>query len=196
MRPSSRWSSKCTFVARGARLTDIVVLVVAADDGVMPQTVEAVNHARSAKVPLLIAMNKMDKPDANPDNIKQGLVKIEVVPEEWGGDVQFVPVSAKTGMGVDALLDAILIQAEVMELKANPGRLAKGNVVESGLEQGGPMATVLVRKGTLRAGETVLCGAYWGRVRALINEEGKRLKEAGPSTAVKLLGLNGVPEAG
>ena len=183
--------------ARGAKLTDIVVLVVAADDGVMPQTVEAVNHARSAKVPLLIAMNKMDKSDANPDNIKQGLVKIEVVPEEWGGDVQFVPVSAKTGMGVDALLDAILVQAEVMELRAVVDARATGVVIESALDKGrGPVATVLVQQGTLKKGDYLVCGVQYGRVRALFDENGKQTESAGPSIPVQVLGLSGVPDAG
>ena len=183
--------------ARGARLTDIVVLVVAADDGVMPQTVEAVNHARAAKVPLLIAMNKMDKSDANPDNIKQGLVKIEVVPEEWGGDVQFVPVSAKTGMGVDALLDAILVQAEVMELRAVVDARATGVVIESALDKGrGPVATVLVQQGTLKKGDYLVCGVQYGRVRALFDENGKQAESAGPSIPVQVLGLSGVPDAG
>ena len=183
--------------ARGARLTDIVVLVVAADDGVMPQTIEAVNHARSAKVPLLVAMNKMDKPDANPDNIKQGLVKIEVVPEEWGGDVQFVPVSAKTGDGVEALLDAILIQAEVMELRAAVDARATGVVIESALDKGrGPVATVLVQQGTLKKGDYLVCGVQYGRVRALFDENGKQTESAGPSIPVQVLGLSGVPDAG
>jgi translation initiation factor IF-2 len=183
--------------ARGAKLTDIVVLVVAADDGVMPQTIEAVNHARSAKVPLLVAMNKMDKPDANPDNIKQGLVKIEVVPEEWGGDVQFVPVSAKTGDGVEALLDAILIQAEVMELRSVVDARATGVVIESALDKGrGPVATVLVQQGTLKKGDYLVCGVQYGRVRALFDENGKQAESAGPSIPVQVLGLSGVPDAG
>jgi len=183
--------------ARGAKLTDIVVLVVAADDGVMPQTVEAVNHARSAKVPLLVAMNKMDKADANPDNIKQGLVKIEVVPEEWGGDVQFVPVSAKTGMGVDELLDAILVQAEVMELRAVVDARATGVVIESALDKGrGPVATVLVQQGTLKKGDYLVCGVQYGRVRALFDENGKQTESVGPSIPVQVLGLSGVPDAG
>jgi translation initiation factor IF-2 len=183
--------------ARGAKLTDIVVLVVAADDGVMPQTIEAVNHARSAKVPLLVAMNKMDKPEANPDNIKQGLVKIEVVPEEWGGDVQFVPVSAKTGQGVDALLDAILIQAEVMELRSVTDARATGVVIESALDKGrGPVATVLVQQGTLKKGDYLVCGVHYGRVRALFDENGKQTESAGPSIPVQVLGLSGVPDAG
>jgi translation initiation factor IF-2 len=183
--------------ARGAKLTDIVVLVVAADDGVMPQTIEAVNHARAAKVPLLIAVNKMDKPEANPDNVKQGLVALEVVPEEWGGDVQFVPVSAKTGMGIDALLDAISVQAEVMELKAVYDALATGTVIESALDKGrGPVATVLVQQGTLKKGDYLVCGVHYGRVRALFDENGKQVDAAGPSIPVQVLGLSGVPDAG
>jgi translation initiation factor IF-2 len=183
--------------ARGAKLTDIVVLVVAADDGVMPQTVEAVNHARAAKVPLLIAVNKMDKPEANPDNVKQGLVKIEVVPEEWGGDVQFVPVSAKTGLGVDALLDAILVQAEVMELRAVYDNRATGVVIESALDKGrGPVATVLVQQGTLKKGDYLVCGVQYGRVRALFDENGRQVEQAAPSIPVQVLGLSGVPDAG
>ncbi|CAN5317391.1 translation initiation factor IF-2 [soil metagenome] len=183
--------------ARGAKLTDIVVLVVAADDGVMPQTVEAVNHARAAKVPLLVAMNKMDKPEANPDNIKQGLVKIEVVPEEWGGDVQFVPVSARTGDGVDALLDAILLQAEVMELRSVTDARATGVVIESALDKGrGPVATVLVQQGTLKKGDYLVCGVHYGRVRALFDENGEQTDAAGPSMPVQVLGLSGVPDAG
>ena len=183
--------------ARGAKLTDIVVLVVAADDGVMPQTAEAVNHARAAKVPLLVAINKMDKSDANPDNVKQGLVKLEVVPEEWGGDVQFVPVSAKTGMGVDALLDAILVQAEVMELQAVVDARATGVVIESALDKGrGPVATVLVQQGTLKKGDYLVCGVQYGRVRALFDENGKQTDSAGPSIPVQVLGLSGVPDAG
>lgn len=183
--------------ARGARLTDIVVLVVAADDGVMPQTIEAVNHARAAKVPLIVAMNKMDKSDANPDNIKQGLVKIEVVPEEWGGDVQFVPVSARTGEGIDALLDAIELQAEVMELKAVVDSRATGVVIEAALDKGrGPVATVLVQQGTLKKGDYLVCGVQYGRVRALFDENGKQAESAGPSIPVQVLGLSGVPDAG
>jgi translation initiation factor IF-2 len=183
--------------ARGAKLTDIVILVVAADDGVMPQTIEAVQHARAAKVPLIVAMNKMDKPEANPDNIKQGLVQIEVVPEEWGGDTQFVPVSARTGEGVDALLDAILVQSEVMELKAVRDARASGVVIESSLDKGrGPVATVLVQQGTLKKGDYLVCGVQYGRVRALFDENGKQVDEAGPSIPVQLLGLSGVPDAG
>jgi len=183
--------------ARGAKLTDIVVLVVAADDGVMPQTVEAVNHARSANVPLIVAMNKIDKPEANPDNIKQGLVKLEVVPEEWGGDVQFVPVSAKTGDGIDQLLESILIQAELLELKSTVDARASGVVIESSLDKGrGPVATVLVQEGTLKKGDYLVMGLQYGRVRALFDENGKQTDSAGPSIPVQVLGLSGVPDAG
>jgi len=182
--------------ARGANVTDIVVLVVAANDGVMPQTIEALNHARAAKVPIIVAVNKCDHPNANPLKVRQQLQEKGLVPDDWGGDTIFADVSALTKQGVDKLLELILLQAELLELKANPNRRAKGNVIESGLEPGGPTATVLVRKGTLKVGETVICGQFYGKVRALINEENKRLKEAGPSVAVKLLGLNGVPDAG
>ncbi|MBU6409277.1 MAG: translation initiation factor IF-2 [Verrucomicrobia bacterium] len=182
--------------ARGANVTDIVVLVVAANDGVMPQTLEALSHARAAKVPLLVAVNKMDHPNANPMKVRQQLQDKGLAPDDWGGDTIFVDVSALTRQGVEKLLEMILLQADLLELKANPDRRANGNVIESGVEPGGPTATVLVRKGTLRLGDTILCGEYYGRVRALINEEGKRLKEAGPSVAVRVLGLNGVPEAG
>src|SRR5213595_1643928 len=162
----------------------------------MPQTVEALNHARAAKVPLLVAVNKIDHPNANSLKVRQQLQDKGLVPDDWGGDTIYVDVSALTKQGVDKLIELILLQADLLELKANPNRRAKGNVIESGLEPGGPTATVLVRKGTLHVGEVVICGQYWGKVRALINEEGQRLKEAGPSVAVKLLGLNGVPEAG
>jgi translation initiation factor IF-2 len=182
--------------ARGANVTDIVVLVVAANDGVMPQTLEALSHAQAAKVPIIVAVNKCDHPNANPLKVRQQLQDKGLVSDEWGGDTIFQDVSALTKQGVDKLLEMIVLQAELLELKANPNRRAKGNVIESGLEPGGPTATVLVRKGTLRVGDNVICGQFWGRVRALINEEGKRLKEAGPSVAVKMLGLNGVPEAG
>src|SRR5206468_11921484 len=182
--------------ARGAQATDIVILVVAADDGVMPQTVEALNHARAAKVPIIVAVNKMDHPNANAMKVRQQLQEKGLVPDDWGGETIFVECSALTKQGIDKLLEMILLQADLLELKANPDRRAKGNVIESGVEPGGPTATVLVRKGTLRLGDIILCGEYYGRVRALINEEGKRLKEAGPSVAVRVLGLNGVPEAG
>ncbi|MEP6662541.1 MAG: translation initiation factor IF-2 [Verrucomicrobiota bacterium] len=182
--------------ARGANVTDVVILVVAANDGVMPQTLEALSHAQAAKVPILVAVNKIDHPNANAMKVRQQLQDKGLTPDDWGGDTIFVDCSALTKVGVDKLLEMILLQADLLELKANPNRRAKGNVIESGLEPGGPTATVLVRKGTLRVGEVVICGQYWGKVRALINEEGERLKEAGPSVAVKLLGLNGVPEAG
>jgi translation initiation factor IF-2 len=182
--------------ARGANVTDIVVLVVAANDGVMPQTLEALSHARAAKVPLLVAVNKIDHPNANPLKVRQQLQDRGLVPDDWGGDTIFVDVSALTKQGVDKLIEMILLQADLLELKANPNRRAKGNVIESGLEPGGPTATVLVRKGTLRVSHVIICGQYYGKVRALISEEGKRMKEAGPSVAVKVLGLNGVPEAG
>jgi translation initiation factor IF-2 len=182
--------------ARGANVTDIVVLVVAANDGVMPQTVEALNHAKAAHVPILVAVNKVDHPNANPLKVRQQLQDKGLVPDDWGGDTIYVDVSALTKQGVDKLIEMILLQADLLELKANPTRRAKGNVIESGLEPGGPTATVLVRKGTLRVSDVIICGQFYGRVRALINEESKRLKEAGPSVAVKVLGLNGVPEAG
>ncbi|MGZ8921244.1 MAG: translation initiation factor IF-2, partial [Limisphaerales bacterium] len=182
--------------ARGANVTDIVILVVAANDGVMPQTLEALSHAKAAKVPIIVAVNKIDHPAANPAKVRQQLQEKEIVPEEWGGETIFQDVSALTKLNIDKLLELVVLQAEIMELKANPDRTAKGNVIESGLEPGGPTATVLVRKGTLRVGDVLLCGPHYGKVRALINEEGNRLKEAGPSVAVKMLGLNGVPEAG
>ena len=182
--------------ARGANVTDLVVLVVAANDGVMPQTIEALNHARAAKVPVLVAVNKIDHPNANALKVRQQLQDKGLVPDDWGGDTIFVEVSALTKQGVDKLIEMILLQADLLELKANPNRHAKGNVIESGVEPGGPTATVLVRKGTLRVSNVIICGQYYGRVRALISEEGKRLKEAAPSVAVKVLGLNGVPEAG
>ena len=182
--------------ARGANVTDIVVLVVAANDGVMPQTLEALNHAKAAKVPILVAVNKVDHPNANPLKVRQQLQDKGLVPDDWGGDTIYADVSALTKQGVDKLIELVLLQADLLELKANPNRRAKGNVIESGLERGGPTATVLVRKGTLRVGDVIICGEFYGRVRGLDNEEGKRLKEAGPSVAVKVLGLNGVPEAG
>ena len=183
--------------ARGAKATDIVILVVAADDGVMPQTQEAVQHAKAAGVPIVVAVNKIDKPDANPDNIKNGLGALDVIPEEWGGDTPFIPVSAKMGTGVDELLEAVLLQAELLELKATPSAPGRGVVVESRLDKGrGPVATVLVQDGTLRQGDMVLCGVNFGRVRAMLDENGKPVKEAGPSIPVEILGLDGTPEAG
>ncbi len=183
--------------ARGANATDIVVLVVAADDGVMPQTVEAINHSRAAEVPIIVAVNKMDLPGANPDKVLLGLQQNEVGTEDWGGDVGCVRVSAMTGDGVDELLERILLEAEMLELKGNPDWPAEGLVIEAELERGmGPTATLLVRDGTLAVGDTILCGPCYGRVRALIDDRGKRLREAGPSTPVKVLGLSGVPDAG
>ncbi|GAA4864377.1 translation initiation factor IF-2 [Luteimonas vadosa] len=183
--------------ARGAKLTDIVVLVVAADDGVMPQTMEAIQHARAASVPLIIAINKIDKSDADASRIKNELLAQEVVAEEFGGEVQMVELSAKTGQGVDALLDAISLQAEVLELKAVPDGRANGVVIESSLDKGrGPVATVLVQQGRLAKGDFLVCGVEYGRVRALFDENGGQVKDAGPSIPVQLLGLSGVPEAG
>jgi translation initiation factor IF-2 len=183
--------------ARGAKVTDIVVLVVAADDGVMPQTREAIAHAKAGHVPLVVAINKIDKPDANPDRVKQELVAESVLPEEYGGDVQFMPVSAKTGQGIDELLDAILLQAEVLELKAPKEAPAKGIVIESRLDKGrGPVATVLVHSGTLKRGDVVLAGAVFGRVRAMTDENGKPVNEAGPAIPVEIQGLSDVPLAG
>lgn len=183
--------------SRGAKVTDIVVLVVAADDGVMPQTIEAVQHAKAAGSTLIVAVNKMDKPDASPDRVKQELTNHEVVPEDWGGDVQFVPVSALTGMGVEDLLEAISLQAEVMELTAPVKGPAHGTVVESRLDKGrGTVVTVLVQRGTLRKGDIVVVGQEFGRVRALFNENGQPMDEAGPSTPVELLGLSGTPASG
>ena len=182
--------------ARGANVTDIVVLVVAANDGVMPQTIEALNHAVAAKAQIMVAVNKCDHPNANPLRVRQQLQDHDLQCEEWGGKTIFVDCSAITKKGVDKLLESILLQAEVMELKANPKALATGNVIESGLEPGGPTATVLVRRGTLKTGDVILCDEHYGKVRALINEGGDRLKEAGPSVAARVLGLNGVPAAG
>ena len=183
--------------ARGAQATDVVILVVAADDGVMPQTQEAVQHAKAAGVPIVVAVNKIDKPDANPDNIKNGLAALDVIPEEWGGDAPFVHVSAKVGTGIDELLEAVLLQAEVLELKATPSAPGRGVVVESRLDKGrGPVATVLVQDGTLRQGDMVLVGVNYGRVRAMLDENGKPIKEAGPSIPVEILGLDGTPDAG
>ena len=183
--------------ARGAQCTDIVILVVAADDGVMPQTKEAVQHARSAGVPLVVAINKMDKEEADPDRIKNELSALDVIPEDWGGDVQFVPVSAHTGMGIDDLLEAVLLQAEILELEASPDAAAKGVVVESSLERGrGSVATVLVQNGTLRQGDMVVAGSFFGKVRAMTDEAGRQVKDAGPSIPVEILGLNGTPDAG
>ena len=183
--------------ARGAKITDLVVLVVAADDGVMPQTIEAIHHAKAAKVPMVVALNKIDKPEANLERIKQELAGNEVVPEEWGGDTMFVPVSAKSGQGVDRLLESILLQAEVLELKAPVDVPAKGVIIESRLDKGrGPVATILVQSGTLKRGDIVLAGAVFGRVRAMLDENGAPLNKAGPSIPVEIQGLSDVPGAG
>lgn len=183
--------------ARGAKLTDIVILVVAADDGVMPQTVEAIEHAKAAGVPIVIAVNKMDKHGADPDRVKQELTKHGLVPEDWGGEAMFVPISAKTGMGVDALLDSVLVQAEVLELKAVADSLARGVVIESRLDRGrGAVMSVLVQQGTLRKGDIILAGFEYGRIRAVFDETGKAVDSAGPSIPVEVLGLSGIPQAG
>lgn len=186
-----------TMRARGAMVTDIAVLVVAADDGIMPQTVEAINHAKAAGVSIIVAINKMDKPAANPDLVKQQLTEYELVPEEWGGDVPCIPVSAHTKMGIDDLLEMILLVAEMKELKANPDRAAKGTVIEARLDKGrGPVATVLVQNGTLHTGDIVVAGTTVGRIRAMMNERGERIKSAGPSVPVEVTGLNEVPVGG
>ena len=183
--------------SRGASVTDIVVLVVAADDGVMPQTIEAIKHAKAAHAPIIVAINKMDKPDANPSRVRQELLSHEIVVEEMGGDTQDVEVSATKRTGLDKLQEAILLQAEILDLRANPGRSAEGSVIESRLDRGrGPVATMLVQKGTLNQGDIVVAGAEWGRVRALLDDKGKQIKVAGPSTPVEILGLSSVPTAG
>lgn len=183
--------------ARGAQVTDIAILVVAADDGIMPQTIEAINHAKAAEVPLIIAINKIDKPSANPDRVKQELADKGLLVEDWGGDVISVPVSALKGEGIDTLLEMILLVAEVEEFKANPNKRAVGTVVEAELDKGrGPVATVLVQGGTLKVGDPIVCGLASGKVRAMINSKGKRVKSAGPSTAVEILGLSEVPQGG
>jgi translation initiation factor IF-2 len=183
--------------ARGAKVTDIVVLVVAADDGVMPQTVEAIQHARASGVPIVVAVNKIDKPDAQPDRVMQELLQYQIVPEEWGGETQVVKVSAKTGVGIDQLLDAILIQAEVLELKASETGLARGAVIESSLDKGrGAVATILVQSGLLQRGDIVVAGGEFGRVRAMFDEAGKSVKSAGPSIPVQVLGFSAAPNAG
>ena len=183
--------------ARGAKVTDIVVLVVAADDGIMPQTVEAINHSRAAEVPIIVAVNKIDKPEANLDRVKQELGNHGLAPEEWGGDTTVVPVSAKTKEGIPQLLEMILLQADVLELKANPSRNARGTIVEARLDRGrGPVATVLVQEGTLHVGDSFVCGTEYGRIRAMVDDKSKRIEAAGPAMPVEILGLGGVPDAG
>ena len=182
---------------RGAKSTDIAILVVAADDGVMPQTVEAINHAKAAGVEIIVAINKIDKPSANIDRVKQEMAEYELIPEDWGGNTIFVPVSAHTKEGISDLLEMIILTAEVKELKANPNRMARGLVIEAELDKGkGPVATVLVQKGTLHVGDNIAAGACHGKVRAMMDDKGRRVKEAGPSTPVEILGLNDVPNAG
>ena len=183
--------------SRGAKATDIVIIVVAADDGVMPQTIEAIQHAKASEAPIIIAVNKMDKEGADPDRVKSELSQHDVLSEEWGGDVQFCHVSAKTGLGIDELLDAILLQSEVLELTAVVDKMANGVVVESKLDKGrGPVATILVQEGTLNQGDIVLCGLEYGRVRAMRDENGKTIQSAGPSIPVEIIGLSGVPHSG
>ena len=183
--------------ARGAKVTDIVVLVVAADDGVMPQTVEAINHSKAAGVPIIVAINKIDKANADPERVKREIAELGLAPEEWGGDTIFVNVSAKINQGIEELLEMILLQAELMELKANPDKFAQGNVVEAKIDSGrGPVATLLVREGTLHTGDAIVCGIHHGKVRALLNDRGKHIEAAGPSIPVEVLGLTGVPNAG
>ncbi|MCM1467831.1 MAG: translation initiation factor IF-2, partial [Alistipes sp.] len=182
---------------RGAKSTDIAILVVAADDGVMPQTIEAINHARAAGIEIIVAINKIDKPNANIERVKQELIEHELVPEDWGGSTIFVPVSAHTKEGIGTLLEMILLVAEMRELKANPNRKARGLVIEAQLDKGrGPVATVLVQKGTLHVGDNVAAGSCYGKIRAMMDDKGNRLREAGPSTPVEILGLNDVPNAG
>ena len=183
--------------ARGAKSTDIAILVVAADDGIMPQTVESINHAKAAEVPIIVAINKMDKPTANPDKIKEQLTKYDLIPEEWGGDTVIVPISAKTGMGLDDLLEMVILTAEVQELKANPNRRAKGTVIEARLDKNrGPIATLLVQNGTLNQGDIVIAGTAVGRVRVMTNDKGRTVKTAGPSIPVEITGLAEVPAPG
>ena len=183
--------------ARGAMVTDIAILVVAADDGIMPQTVESINHAKAAKTPIIVAINKMDKPEANPDRIKQQLTEYELVPEEWGGETIICPISAKTGDGIENLLEMVNLTAEMLELKANPNRTAHGAVIEAKLDKGrGPVATLLVQNGTLKQGDIIIAGTAVGRVRAMTNARGERLEEAGPSVPVEIIGMSEVPGAG
>lgn len=183
--------------SRGAQVTDIVILVVAADDGVMPQTIEAINHSKAAGVPIIVAINKIDKDNADPERVKRELSDHGIISEEWGGDTIFVNVSAKKNIGIDDLLEMVLLQAEVLELKANPDKLARGHVIEAKLDSGrGPVATILIQEGTVRTGEPAVCGLYFGKIRAMLNDQGKTITEAGPAIPVEILGLNGVPMAG
>jgi translation initiation factor IF-2 len=183
--------------ARGAKVTDIVVLVVAADDGVMPQTIEAINHAKAAGVPIVVAINKIDRPDANPERVKQALLNHDVVLEEYGGDVLYAEVSATQRTNLDKLIEAIQLQAEILELRANPNREAQGVVIEAKLDRGrGVVATVLIQRGTLRVGDIIVCGGQWGRVRAMVGDRGQAVEVAGPAVPVEILGLDGVPDAG
>jgi translation initiation factor IF-2 len=183
--------------ARGAKVTDVVILVVAADDGVMPQTVEAVNHAKAAEVPIIVAVNKIDKPDAEPEKIKRELSELGLLSEDWGGDTLFAEVSAKENTGIKELLELVLLQADILELKADNGKRANGFVIEAILDKGrGPVATVIVSEGTLRVGDTVVAGTTYGKVRALIDDKGGRVDEAGPSIPVEVMGFSGVPQAG
>jgi translation initiation factor IF-2 len=183
--------------ARGAQVTDIVVLVVAADDGVMPQTVEAINHARAAEVPIIVAINKIDRPDANLEKVKRGLSEYGLVSEDWGGDTVFAPVSAKTQEGIPELLEMLLLQADILELQANPNKLARGTIIEAKLDRGrGPVATVLVQEGTLRVSDAFVCGVFYGKVRAMVDDRGHKVDAAPPSFPVEILGLQGVPQAG
>src|SRR5690606_8204106 len=183
--------------ARGAKITDVAIIVIAADDNIMPQTKEAINHAQVAGVPMIFAINKIDKPTANPDKIKEQLANMNLLVEDWGGKYQSQEISAKTGVGVDDLLEKVLLEAEILELKANPNRNAIGTVIEASLDKGrGYVSTVMIQTGTLRVGDIVLAGEYYGRVKAMFDHLGKKLKEAGPSTPVQVLGLNGAPQAG
>ena len=183
--------------ARGAMCTDIAILVVAADDGIMPQTVEAINHAKAAKIPIIVAINKMDKHGANPDRIKQQLTEYDLVPEEWGGDTVICPISAKTGQGIDELLEMVILTSEVQELKANPNRAAKGTVIEARLDRTrGPIATLLIQNGTLNQGDVIIAGTAVGRVRVMTNDKGRTVKTAGPSVPVEITGLADVPAPG
>ncbi|MBU1903013.1 MAG: translation initiation factor IF-2, partial [Proteobacteria bacterium] len=180
-----------------AKVTDIIVLVVAADDGTMPQTKEAVNHARAANIPIVVAVNKIDKPDANPEKVKRELAELDLAPEDWGGETLLGQISAKTGEGIDELLGLILLQAEMLELRGNPDREARGTVIEAELDKSkGPVATVLIKNGTLKQGSQFICGDYYGRVRAMLDHRGRKMKSAGPSVPVKLYGISGVPMAG